>query len=202
MSEPLFLEQGQALRDLKALELIAESPRISQRDLASRLGIALGLTNACLSKMARAGLIKMSRVNGRSLAYHLTPAGFAAKARLSMEYARTTVGMYRAAREVVSEGLSVLASQGVSRVALLGLSDTAEIVGIVCAHLSISIACVIDPLTDEPERTFLGLPVEPPSELERYDYEVLIVTYLDDQDYWMEYAEGLVKEGTPVMRAV
>lgn len=200
--ESTFLEQGHALRDLKALEMIAESPAISQRDLSKRLGIALGLTNACLSKMARTGLIKISRINGRSLAYHLTPAGFSAKARLSMEYAKATVDLYRSARDVVTEGLGVLAGQGVSHIGLLGAGDVAEIVGIVCAHQGIEILCVAD---DDPERqrtTFLGLPVRPTSALKDCRCQAVIVTYLEDVEFWMQHAQELVAAGTPVVRAI
>jgi DNA-binding MarR family transcriptional regulator len=197
-----FLEQGQALRDLKALEVIAESPSISQRDLSKRLGIALGLTNACVGKMARTGLIKISRINGRSLAYHLTPAGFSAKARLSVEYARATVGLYRSAKEAVTEGLGLLAARGVSRIALLGAGDVAEIVGIVCAHQGMEIVCVAD---DDPElqRAVLsGLPVRPTSALRDCGCQAVIVTYLEDVDFWMQHAQELVAEGTPVVRAI
>jgi len=52
-----FLRPGEALRDLQTLEAIEERPDISQRDLAARLGVAVGLTIACLRKMARKGWI-------------------------------------------------------------------------------------------------------------------------------------------------
>ena len=202
MSDSSFLEQGESLRDLKALEAIAQSPSISQRDLAQQLGIALGLTNACLGKMARKGLIKVSRINGRSLAYHLTPAGFSAKARLSMEYARTTVGLYRTARQAVTEGLAILASEGVTRIALLGVGDVAEIVGIVCAHQGIEIVCLLDEVLDVQGTSFMGLPVRPLAELSACDYQAVIVTYLEDVEYWVEHVREMVPEGTPVMKAI
>jgi DNA-binding MarR family transcriptional regulator len=202
MSGPAFLEQGQALRDLKALEAIAESPSISQRDLSQRLGIALGLANSCLAKMARKGLIKVSRVNGRSLAYHLTPAGFTAKAKLSVDYARTTVDFYRTARSAVTAGLGVLAAQGVSRVAILGAGDVAEIVGIVCAHQGLRIVCVAD---DDPARQgteFMGLLVGPTAVLMDCGCEAVVVAHLEDAEQWMELASKLVPSGTLVVRAI
>ena len=202
MSDSTFLQQGHALRDLKALEAIAESPSISQRDLSQRLGIALGLTNACVGKMARAGLIRISRINGRSLAYHLTPAGFSAKARLSMEYARATVGMYHTAKQAVTEGLGVLASAGASRMALLGVGDVAEIVGVVCSHQGMEIVCIADENPDWQGRVFMGLPVLPASGLKDCGCEAVIVTYLEDVEFWVQHAQGIVAKGTPVVRAI
>jgi DNA-binding MarR family transcriptional regulator len=202
VSETTFLEQGQALRDLKALEAIAESPSISQRDLSQRLGIALGLTNACVSKMARTGLIKISRINGRSLAYHLTPAGFSAKAKLSMEYARTTVGFYHTAKQAVTDGLGALAATGVSRIALFGVGDVAEIVGIVCAHQGLEVACIVDENPDWQGTTFMGLPVLPSTALKDCTCQAVIITYLEDADFWLQHAQGIVGIDTPVVRAI
>lgn len=186
MTDEPLLEPSQALRDLETLRAIEECPNISQRDLSRRLGIALGLTNACISKMANKGLIKISRINSRSLRYHLTPAGFAAKARLSMRYVTTTVDLYRTAKETVRASVSALAAQGVSKVGLLGANDLAEIVGIVCAHAAIEIACVAD---ENPEITgmqFMGRTVGTISDFEASGCEAVIVTYLEDADYWME----------------
>lgn len=202
MSDSTFLQQGHALRDLKALEAIAELPSISQRDLSQRLGIALGLTNACVGKMARAGLIRISRINGRSLAYHLTPAGFSAKAKLSMEYAKATVGLYRTAKQAVTEGLGVLAAQGVSRIGLLGTGDVAEIVGIVAAHQGMEIVCVADDDAERQGATFMGLPVRPTSTLGASGCQAVIVAYLEDVEFWVQHAEGLVGDDTLVVRAI
>lgn len=202
VSESSFLEQGQALRDLKALEVISQSPSISQRDLAQQLGIALGLTNACLTKLARKGLIKVSRINGRSLAYHLTPVGFSAKAKLSVEYARTTVGLYRTARQAVTEAIGILAAADVSSIALLGVTDVAEIVGIVCAHQGISIVCLFDEIAEVQGTSFMGMSVRPLADISACDCEAVIVAYLDDQEYWINRVRAVVPEGTPVIKAI
>ena len=202
MSHSLFLEQGEALRDLKTLEAIEQAPSISQRDLARQLGVALGVTNACLSKMARAGLIRISRVNGRSLAYHLTPAGFSAKAKLSVEYARATVDLYRTARQAVTQGIAVLAERGVKRIGILGAGDIAEIVGIVCAHQGIAIMCIADENPDIQGTSFLGLPVVRMAALAECDCDAVIVAYPEDADIWVKNAAEIMPDGRPVMKAI
>lgn len=198
----MFLQQGESLRDLRALEAISSQPTISQRDLARQLGVALGLANACLSKMARKGLIKISRINGRSLAYNVTPAGFTAKARLSVEYTKTTVGFYHAAKQAITDGLGVLAAQGISTVALVGANDMAEIVGIVCAHQGLVVVCIVD---DDPQcqgGAFMGRTVLPLESLRKSACEAVIVTYLDDSQHWVERASEHVASSIPVMKAM
>ena len=49
-----------ARRELRALEVLAENEGITQRGLASKLGIALGLTNLYVKRLARKGFTGLS----------------------------------------------------------------------------------------------------------------------------------------------
>ena len=198
----LFLHPSEALRDLMALEAIEGSPSISQRDLAQRLGIALGLTNACVSKMARKGLIKICRINSRSLTYHLTPAGFATKARLSMDYARSTIGFYRTARQAVGATIAKLALEGTARVGLAGVSDMAEIVGIVCVYENILIEGIADVGTSLVGTSFMGFPVTDESELAATGCDTVIVTYLNDTEHHVARVRALLPAHVRVAAAI
>ena len=64
---------------LRALRLIGENPTLSQRDLASRVGISVGAAHYCLSALAEKGLIKLGNFqasrNKGGYAYILTPKG-------------------------------------------------------------------------------------------------------------------------------
>ena len=197
-----FIETGQSLRDLKALEALEESPTISQRELAKRLGIALGLTNACLTSMAKKGLIKISRVNSRNLTYHLTPEGFAAKARLSLEYARATISTYRAGREMVIGGVAALAAQGITHVGLLGATDIAEIVGIVCAHEGMKIVWVADENPAVLGRSFMGHPVGTIDGFATCGCEAVIVATFEDADFWVRHARDRLPSDIIVVKAL
>ena len=46
-------------RDLQLLTAIEEGAPLTQRALAERLGVALGLANLCLKRLARKGYIKV-----------------------------------------------------------------------------------------------------------------------------------------------
>ncbi|MBC7189882.1 winged helix-turn-helix transcriptional regulator, partial [Candidatus Aerophobetes bacterium] len=71
---------------LRILEHIHESPSITQRDLASKLGIALGLTNSYIKRLYKKGYIKIKNLTGKRIIYMLTPKGFTEKARLTLNY--------------------------------------------------------------------------------------------------------------------
>ena len=50
-------------RNLQALEAIAADAQITQRTLAGRLGMALGLTNIYLRRLVRKGYVKCVNVS-------------------------------------------------------------------------------------------------------------------------------------------
>jgi len=71
---------------LELLEAIEARSDVTQRHLADRLGVALGLANSYLKRCARKGLIKVHQAPANRYLYYLTPQGFAEKARLTGEY--------------------------------------------------------------------------------------------------------------------
>ena len=73
--------EREALRDLEILAELARGDQITQRHLAARLGIALGLTNLYLKRLARKGFIKITSIPPRRARYLLTPKGIAQKTR-------------------------------------------------------------------------------------------------------------------------
>jgi EPS-associated MarR family transcriptional regulator len=84
------------------IRLIAESPRVSQRKMASSLGVSLGKVNYCIRALIEKGFVKAEnyRNSGNKLAYVylLTPSGIAAKAELTRYFLARKVGEYEALR--------------------------------------------------------------------------------------------------------
>ena len=78
--------EGDSEITLGVLNAVEENSRVTQRDVAKNVGIALGLTNAYLKRCIKKGLIKVQQVPANRYAYYLTPQGFAEKSRLTGEY--------------------------------------------------------------------------------------------------------------------
>ncbi|MBF0267947.1 MAG: winged helix-turn-helix transcriptional regulator [Alphaproteobacteria bacterium] len=106
---------------------IEQGGTISQESIATKLGIAVGLTNAYIKKCVRKGYIKMQRVPARRYAYFLTPAGFAEKASLTAEYLSHSFSFFRRARSQCQEQLAYCARRGWNRVLLAGTGELAEV---------------------------------------------------------------------------
>src|SRR5215813_14909457 len=112
-SRPPNIER-QAERDLEILTAIGEGRPLSQRALAQRLGVALGLTNLLLKRLARKGSIKIVEfpkkpAARKRLRYLLTPKGIAEKSRLTYEHMSYALNLYRRTRETLRQTLAELA---------------------------------------------------------------------------------------------
>lgn len=149
------------------LEEIAAGHGPSQRSLARQLGIALGLTNLLLKRIVRKGWIRMERLERNRVAYHITPAGVARQAQLSLERLTQQARFYASARDQVLGMLAVVALPHTSgrtqaRIVFYGAGELAEI-GYVCLHsMGLRLAGVVDPARTHP---CLGFPIHRPEEL-------------------------------------
>ncbi|HHT45933.1 MAG TPA: winged helix-turn-helix transcriptional regulator, partial [Firmicutes bacterium] len=61
------------------LSYIQQQEDVTQRDIARNTGMGLGTVNILLKKMIKKGLVKIERLNARSLRYMLTPKGLKEK---------------------------------------------------------------------------------------------------------------------------
>jgi DNA-binding MarR family transcriptional regulator len=162
-------------RDLQLLEALEQEATITQRTLASRLGIALGLTNLYLKRLIRKGYVKCVTVSPNRLVYSLTPRGVARKARLTYEFMKYSLDFYRDARKHLRRSLSVAVARQKS-VAIYGTGDAAELVFLLIRDMGLELTAVFTP---EGNGRFLGLPVRPIAEQADVSYDVLIVAVLE-----------------------
>lgn len=117
---------------MEMLHAVDGEDSLSQRGLAARLNIALGLTNAYLKRCVRMGLVKVRRTPPNRYAYYLTPKGFGEKSRLTANYLFRSFDFYRRARNQCDQLLGEAADRGLRRIALVGAGELSEI-ALLCA---------------------------------------------------------------------
>jgi DNA-binding MarR family transcriptional regulator len=162
-------------RDLQLLEALEREATITQRTLASRLGMALGLTNLYLRRLVRKGYVKCATISPNRLVYSLTPKGMARKARLTYEFMKYSLDFYRDARQHLRRSLIDAVAEH-KRVAIFGTGDAAELVFLLVRDMGLELVAVFDP---EHEGQFLGLPIHPIADHPNVAYDVLVVAVLE-----------------------
>jgi DNA-binding MarR family transcriptional regulator len=150
---------AEAAHDHHARRLLAEVEAgngVSQRSLAQRTGIALGLTNLLLKRLVRKGWIRIIHVQPNRVKYLITPAGVAEKARMSRNYLAHSIRFYAEARDRIAERFRELLDDWPSagngfqrRIVFYGAGEVAEI-GYVCLQGSgLTLVGVVDAGTRE-----------------------------------------------------
>ena len=172
--------EGTAYRELRLLEEVEDSPHVSQRHLALRLGIALGVANLLLRNLVRKGYIRASKVTWKRWVYVLTPAGIARKANLTFSYIERFRDHYRRVRTLVRDDLGSLAMIADSRIAIYGATELAELMYLALKDMGLT---AIDVFGEEgADGRFLGMQVKSLSDIAPDDYAKVMVAFSTDVD--------------------
>ena len=165
--------EREAQRDFEILTELARGEPTTQRGLARKLGIALGLANLYLKRLARKGYIKVTTIPPNRIRYLLTPTGLAEKTHLTYEYMEYSLQLYGQTRRLLREALLPLARQGKRRVAIYGMTEAAELAFLTLREIGLEVTAVIG--EDGDRRTFLGIPVRPLSAIAPDGLDLVIV---------------------------
>jgi ribosomal protein S25 len=180
----------EAHRDLRLLEAVHEDSRVTQRGLASKLGIALGLANIYLKRMIHKGYIKVVNVQPNRISYLITPRGIAEKARLTYEFMDYSLHLYGEVRQHLREAMQDCAAAG-KRVAIYGSGEAAELAYLSLKETGMEPVAIFD---QDGGRVFLGMPVQPIADHASVEYDLMIVATLDRSGL---SAGELMKVGVP-----
>lgn len=185
-----------ARRELEILTTLAENRPVTQRALAQRLGIALGLTNLYLKRLARKGYIKITTIPPNRIKYLLTPRGLAEKSRLTYEYMRYSIRLYAQARQTLREALGQLAENGAKRIALYGTGEAAELAYLTLKELGLEPVAILD---GQGGGQFLGQAVRDVREVSEAEYDYVVLATLEPPDGLLAELE---RRGLPRARLI
>lgn len=136
---------------------IAKEEPLSQRELAQRLGIALGLVNSYLRNLIAKGFVRVKNFPRNRYAYLLTPQGVAEKSRLAYQHLRYFTNLYTITRHDYLALFHGLSGQGVRKVAFCGVDEVTEIAYLSLLETDLKLVAVMD--DEVAGKDFFGLPV-------------------------------------------
>jgi hypothetical protein len=131
--------QAEQEKLLQLMNKIERNPTITQRALASELGIALGLLNAYLKKCIIKGWIKAGNVSAKRLVYLLTPEGFVEKSRIVGDYLSKSFTLFRDAKRQCEAIFELCKEMGWTKIAIVGEGDLADIATLVAHGIGMSV---------------------------------------------------------------
>jgi len=178
----------QDLRSLQLLEEIDNNHSPSQRDLAQKLNISLGLVNSFIKRLATKGYVKITTIPRNRVKYILTPKGFAEKSRLTYEFIQYSFHFYKRAIRDIERLLNDFQKKGVKKVVFYGANDLAEIAFISLRGTDIQLIGVAD--EEKQGKDFLGFTVKSITELKKAGFDRIIVTTIDSKEAQLDKLLG------------
>lgn len=154
------MTDGLKLADRATLSLLStleEGEVHTQRSLAVRIGVALGMTNSLLRRALRKGLVKAKQAPAKRYVYYVTPKGFSEKGHLVAEYLSSSLTFFRQARDEYSTLYDHIQGDTKKRIAFYGVSELAEIALLSAQSDGIEVVAMIQPGSNQTE--FAGIPV-------------------------------------------
>jgi len=141
-------------KQIDILLALKQNPSTSQRSLASKLNISLGLTNAILKNLINRGWINAKKDTGRKILYIITPQGMANVSRLLYTRFRETVHYYNYTKDLITDYLLKLYQEGEEEVNIYGTGQLAEITYYAGLGTPLKLKAIIS--DDANKKTFLG----------------------------------------------
>lgn len=171
---------NQDLRTLKILEEIEKDKTPSQRYLAGKLNISLGLVNSFIKRLAQKGLFKIKNIPKNRVKYILTPKGAAEKTRLTYKYIQYSFQFYKSAREKLRNLFYDLTKNGNKKIVFYGAGDLAEIAFISLQEVPIELVAVVD--DNKAGEIFMDFVIAGSDYLSTIYFDKIIITSNDDTE--------------------
>lgn len=201
---------SESLRDFQLLTEISSGDLVTQRRLAKKQGLALGLTNLLIRRLVHKGYVKMVTMPRNRIRYLLTPTGLMEKARLTCAYLEYSLYFYRQIRAFLTRTLAAIPSTAGKRILLCGTGEVAEIACLLLQQNGFQIAAVVDAQATG-RASFLGHPIQPLSAVPALAFDWVVVASLRERTQMQQelHEQGVAEtkiivipdEGTPAFRA-
>jgi len=137
-------DRARSHRRLAALAACASEKNVTQRALAARLGVSLGLANGLLRRLEEEGCIVVTRASGtRSSRYAVTARGRREMRRLNAALAEEAGCLLERPRRALEERVRTLSRPGRRRALLCGEGPLADVAASALLNGGMKLAAVV-----------------------------------------------------------
>jgi len=164
----------ESLTTLKILDEVATGQSVTQRDLSKKLGIALGMTNNYLKRLATLGYIQITQAERKRLHYLLTPKGIAEKSALTYRYIKRSYRFFTETKERIRKTFQTLQEQGAESVVLYKATVLTEIAVLALLDSNLKLVAIVD--DEMAGKQFLGHRVERVKAVEALPFDRIVIT--------------------------
>lgn len=163
----------------KLLDELSRESIVSQRALADRLGIALGLVNAYIKRLYKKGHIKIKTLPRNRIKYIITPQGFSEKTRLTYKFMQFSILYFKDIRQKIERNYAVMAKSGIKRVLLWGDGELAELCYISTRGFPLEIVGVVG--SKRVDKGFFNKNIYTLQDISDIEFDALLVATIEEK---------------------
>ena len=140
-------------------EILAANPSASQREIARKRNISLGMTNSWLGRLSELGYLAVTPFGAHRARYAITAEGTRLLAGRRAEKLRDNFALMRRYGETIGRYIRNAKERGYERVLLCGGSDLAFLLEYVCQQNGIEFetSSSLPEITDEEDYSYTSL---------------------------------------------
>ncbi|MBU1076185.1 MAG: winged helix-turn-helix transcriptional regulator [Spirochaetes bacterium] len=113
--------------EYKVIDILNEDNRLTQRHIAKKAGISLGLTNIIIRRLVKKGFVKIKNMDKKRILYHLTPKALIEKSYRTYHYFERTVKDIVKIRDKIQSEIMKKYSSDLNSLVILGDNEISEI---------------------------------------------------------------------------
>ena len=142
-----FFKPTLLYKEFIILDLIEKNARITQRELALEVGVAVSMVNQYLDAYEKKGLIKRKYFSTKNVEYFVSKKGSERRKVLNISYLKNSLSVYKSAKENIVIFLKQIHTKGFKDILLYGAGEVAEILLqsiLIDIEIPINVSAVID----------------------------------------------------------
>jgi FlaA1/EpsC-like NDP-sugar epimerase len=166
-------------KEFMILDLIEKNPSITQREIASLIGIAVSMVNNYIENFDEQALIKRKKHSSKDVDYIITKKGLERRKLLNIWYLKSSYNVYLLAKDNIIIFLNQIIKKGFKKIILYGAGEVAEIMLQVINsdnQIPLEVVSVIDDSNDKIGSEIVNIPIIPLSDLNKYEHDCIMIS--------------------------
>jgi len=197
LNDNSFFKPTLLYKEFMILDLIEKDPHITQREIASQVGVAVSMINSYIENLENEGFIKRKKYSAKNVKYYVTKKGIEQKKVLNIGYLKSSLNLYNSALESLVRALTEVEAEGYKNILLYGAGEVASMILHALTHnnkLSFNLLAIID---DDPSKIgeeVEGFKIISKNCIDHFEYDgILISSYTHRNQMFSNLVELNIK---------
>lgn len=128
MEDNKYFKPTMLYKEYMILDMVEKNPKITQREIATYLGVAVSMINDHLEIFEKKGLIKRKKYSTKTVEYFVTKKGTERRKVLNIGYLNATKELYFQAKDTFEKFLAQVKEKGFTNILLYGAGEVSEMI--------------------------------------------------------------------------